>query len=169
MLGSFLLAAWPWPFMAKSGAVREWLTWGGDIERTGWNRAETALSKQTVGRLALKWKTQIDKQVSIEIESGASMLTGPLVAQGVPTRRERRPSCTRCRPRTRWRPSTRHRRHRLAAHDREHRRTREPGELDLHEYVDGHAGDRQGERHHLHDCGGWPLVRDGHRHRRSAR
>jgi outer membrane protein assembly factor BamB len=38
-----------------------------------------------VGRLALKWKTQIDKQVPIDIESGASMLTGPLVARGVRT------------------------------------------------------------------------------------
>ena len=71
---------------AQQGPAHEWLTWGGDIERTGWNRAESALSKKTVGQLALKWKTRIDKQVSIEIESGASMLTGPLVAQGVRTR-----------------------------------------------------------------------------------
>ena len=70
---------------AQSGRTREWLTWGGDIERTGWNRGETALSKQTVARLSLKWKTQIDKDVSIEIESGNSMLTAPLVAQGVRT------------------------------------------------------------------------------------
>lgn len=74
-----------WAVQAQSGRSREWLTWGGDIERTGWNRSETALSKQTVGRLALKWKTQIDKEVSIEIESGNSMLTAPLVAQGVRT------------------------------------------------------------------------------------
>ena len=70
---------------AQSGRSREWLTWGGDIERSGWNRGETTLSKQSVGRLALKWKTQIDKEVSIEIESGNSMLTTPLVAQGVRT------------------------------------------------------------------------------------
>ena len=66
--------------------LHEWLTWGGDIERTGWNREESALSKKTVGQLGLKWKTRIDKQVPIEIESGASMLTGPLVAQGIRTR-----------------------------------------------------------------------------------
>jgi outer membrane protein assembly factor BamB len=70
---------------AQPRPSHEWLTWGGDIERTGWNRAESALSKKTVGRLALKWKVQIDQQVPIEIESGASMLTGPLVAQGVRT------------------------------------------------------------------------------------
>ena len=74
-----------WAVQAQSARSREWLTWGGDAERTGWNRGESALSKQTVGRLALKWKTQIDKEVSIEIESGNSMLTTPLVAQGVRT------------------------------------------------------------------------------------
>ena len=81
----FCLGGISWAVQAQSGRTREWLTWGGDIERTGWNRGETALSKQTVGRLALKWKTQIDKEVSIEIESGNSMLTAPLVAQGVRT------------------------------------------------------------------------------------
>lgn len=70
---------------AQGGRTREWLTWGGDVERTGWNRSETTLSKQNVNRLGLKWKAQIDKAVSIEIESGNSMLTTPLVAQGVRT------------------------------------------------------------------------------------
>jgi outer membrane protein assembly factor BamB len=84
-----VLACWfasvSWSVYAQSGRSREWLTWGGDIERSGWNRGESALSKQSIGRLALKWKTQIDKEVSIEIESGNSMLTAPLVAQGVRT------------------------------------------------------------------------------------
>jgi outer membrane protein assembly factor BamB len=70
---------------AQSGGSREWLTWGGDAERSGWNRGEIALSKQSVRRLGLKWTAQIDKAVSIEIESGNSMLTTPLVAQGVRT------------------------------------------------------------------------------------
>jgi len=72
---------------AQGGRSREWLTWGGDAERSGWNRSETAISKQNVKRLALKWKTQIDKEVSIEIESGNSMLTAPLVAANVRTPR----------------------------------------------------------------------------------
>src|SRR2546423_7882131 len=63
----------------------EWLTWGGDAERSGWSRAETALSKTTVPNLELKWKTQIDKAPPIEIMSGASMLTAPLVVEGVRT------------------------------------------------------------------------------------
>jgi outer membrane protein assembly factor BamB len=70
---------------AQSSGPREWLTWGIDPERSGWNRNETTLSKQNVGRLALKWKAQIDKEVPIEIESGNSMLTAPLVAQGIRT------------------------------------------------------------------------------------
>lgn len=70
---------------AQGSRTREWLTWGGDAERTGWNRSETMLSKQNVSRLGLKWTAQIDKEVSIEIESGNSMLTTPLVAQGVRT------------------------------------------------------------------------------------
>jgi hypothetical protein len=72
---------------AQDARSREWLTWGVDPERSGWNRSETTISKQNVGRLALKWKTQIDKDVSIEIESGNSMLTAPLVAQNVRTPR----------------------------------------------------------------------------------
>ena len=63
---------------AQARRTREWLTWGGDVERSGWNRGETALSKTTVRNLELKWKTQIDKQVPVEIESGAAMLTAPL-------------------------------------------------------------------------------------------
>jgi outer membrane protein assembly factor BamB len=71
---------------AQRGTTHEWLTWGGDTERTNWNRAESVLSKKTVGHLALKWKTRIDKQAPpIDIESGASMLTGPLVAQQIRT------------------------------------------------------------------------------------
>ena len=56
-------------------------------ERTGWNRGETSNFETERRRLALKWKTQVDKEVSIEIESGNSMLTTPLVAQSVRTPR----------------------------------------------------------------------------------
>ena len=83
---AFCAGGMSWALHAQGGS-REWLTWGGGRERSGWNRGETALSKQSVGRLALKWKSQIDKEVSIEIESGNSMLTTPLVAQGIRTPR----------------------------------------------------------------------------------
>jgi outer membrane protein assembly factor BamB len=70
---------------AQGPRSREWLTWGGDAVRSGWNRGETSLTKNNIKGLELKWKTQIDKAVPIEIESGASMLTAPLVVEGVRT------------------------------------------------------------------------------------
>ena len=54
---------------AQARKTHDWLTWGGDPERSGWNRDETSLSRTTVRNLELKWKAQIDKQVPIEIES----------------------------------------------------------------------------------------------------
>ena len=82
LLASFFCFGQKRPVDRKS---QDWLTWGGDPERTSWNRNESILSKANVGNLELKWKAQIDKEVSIEIESGASMLTGPLVVNRVQT------------------------------------------------------------------------------------
>jgi outer membrane protein assembly factor BamB len=70
---------------AQTRRPHDWLTWGGDVERSGWNRIETILSKNTIRNLELKWKIQIDKNVPVDIESGASMLTAPLVVEGVRT------------------------------------------------------------------------------------
>ena len=36
----FCLGSVSWAVHAQTGKSREWLTWGGDIERTGWNRGE---------------------------------------------------------------------------------------------------------------------------------
>jgi outer membrane protein assembly factor BamB len=66
---------------------RDWLTWGGDAERTSWSRNETTISRTNVENLDLKWKTQIDKEVPIDIESGAAMLTAPLFVKNVKTSR----------------------------------------------------------------------------------
>src|SRR5215475_930392 len=55
----------------------EWLTWGYDQERTLWNRAEKALSKDNVGQLTLKWKTRIPTPASLVV---LQTLTAPLVA-----------------------------------------------------------------------------------------
>ena len=57
--------------------TNEWLTWGYDQERTGWNRAETTLSKDNVSQLELKWKTQLSTAPNEVI---LSTLTAPLVA-----------------------------------------------------------------------------------------
>ena len=129
---------------------------------------ESTLSKQNVGRLGLKWKTQIDKEVSIEIESGNSMLTTPLVAQGVRT-----PQGLKTVVYTLSAGNT------LAALDaatgaldlaplvRQHRRVQERAELDFAtQYVDGHSSDRQGEGHHLYAGGRRTTARHRPRHGR---
>jgi outer membrane protein assembly factor BamB len=60
----------------------DWLTFGGDAARTGWARNEKFLSKDSVSRLELKWKTQLDN-VPIQMNS----LTAPLIVENVITPR----------------------------------------------------------------------------------
>src|SRR5579864_4435997 len=67
---------------AQSTPARDWLTWGYDQERTGWNKGETILSRDNVSRLELKWSTQLSTQPK---ELVLSTLTAPLVAEGVRT------------------------------------------------------------------------------------
>ena len=63
-------------------ATNEWLTWGYDQERTGWNRAETSLNTKNVKGLKQIWSTQLgvplDKYVM-------STMTAPVVVAGVQT------------------------------------------------------------------------------------
>ena len=72
----------PMASYAQSTPVRDWLTWGYDQERTGWNKGETILSKDNVSRLELKWSTQLSTPPN---EVVLSTLTAPLVAEGVST------------------------------------------------------------------------------------
>jgi outer membrane protein assembly factor BamB len=83
--GLTLVSALSFLVHAQGRKPHDWLTWGGDIERSGWNRSETVLAKGNIRNLELKWKTQIDPGVPVDIESGASMLTAPLVVEGVRT------------------------------------------------------------------------------------
>ncbi len=69
------LALWVWP--AFAGSQNEWLTWGYDQERTGWNRAEAVLNKENVSQLQLEWKTQLSTAPK---EAVLSTMTSPLVA-----------------------------------------------------------------------------------------
>ena len=55
----------------------EWLTWGYDQERTGWNRFETVLNKDNVSQLEVKWRAQLSTPPK---EVVLSTLTAPLVA-----------------------------------------------------------------------------------------
>ncbi|MGD0964194.1 MAG: PQQ-binding-like beta-propeller repeat protein [Candidatus Acidiferrales bacterium] len=53
------------------------MTWGYDQQRSGWNQSETALNKDNVSHLELKWKSQLSTAPS---ELVLSTLTAPLVA-----------------------------------------------------------------------------------------
>ncbi|HWU54906.1 MAG TPA: PQQ-binding-like beta-propeller repeat protein, partial [Rhizomicrobium sp.] len=63
-------------------ATNEWLTWGYDQERTGWNRAETALSPKTVKGLKQIWSTQLNVPVDKYV---LSTMTAPVLVAGVQT------------------------------------------------------------------------------------
>ena len=43
----------------SAASANEWLTFGHDPERSGWNRDERALSPRTVSGLKLLWQTQL--------------------------------------------------------------------------------------------------------------
>ncbi|MGA2212151.1 MAG: PQQ-binding-like beta-propeller repeat protein [Bryobacteraceae bacterium] len=62
---------------ASAASQNEWLTWGYDQERTGWNQAETALNKDNVSQLQLLWKSQLSTTPK---ETVLSTMTAPLVA-----------------------------------------------------------------------------------------
>jgi outer membrane protein assembly factor BamB len=62
---------------AFAASPSEWLTWGYDQERTGWNQAETTLAPGNVAQLELKWKAQLPTPSS---EVVLSTLTAPLIA-----------------------------------------------------------------------------------------
>jgi hypothetical protein len=60
-----------------AAAQSEWLTWGYDQQRTGWNKSETTLTTDNVSRLELNWKVQLSTAPRDEV---LSTLTAPLVA-----------------------------------------------------------------------------------------
>ena len=60
----------------------DWPTWGYDAERTGWNRGEKTLSPANVGKLRVKWKTQLPIPLNDVV---LSTMTAPIVVAGVPT------------------------------------------------------------------------------------
>jgi glucose dehydrogenase len=51
-----------------------WTTFGGDPQRTGWNKTETDLTPETVKRLKLEWSVQLASEAK-----AMSNLTAPLV------------------------------------------------------------------------------------------
>jgi outer membrane protein assembly factor BamB len=67
---------------AQAPPASDWLTWGYDQERSGWNRAETTLSKENVSGLVLQWSAQLPIPPR---EIALSTVTAPLVVEGVTT------------------------------------------------------------------------------------
>src|SRR5712692_8409712 len=72
---------------AQAPPASDWLTWGYDQERSGWNRAETTLSKENVSGLVLQWSAHLSTPPR---EVALSTLTAPLVVEGVTTSQGRR-------------------------------------------------------------------------------
>jgi outer membrane protein assembly factor BamB len=76
------------PSSAQSGAApaapaaRDWLTWGYDQERTGWNRGETTLTPKNVSAMVLKWNTALG---IVPSDLVMSTLTSPVVVEGADT------------------------------------------------------------------------------------
>jgi outer membrane protein assembly factor BamB len=69
------------PGMAQGvPTISDWLTWGYDQQRTGWNRGETVLSKNSVGRMKLLWTAQLPIPTQ---PMSLSTLTAPIVVSGV--------------------------------------------------------------------------------------
>src|SRR3569833_1394274 len=60
-------------------AARDWITWGYDQERSGWNRGERTLSPKNVQGLRLKWKAQVSTAPKDVV---LSTLTAPIVVEG---------------------------------------------------------------------------------------
>lgn len=91
LLGS--LAVWNPASQAQGGKLADWLTDGGDIERTAWQRNETILSTTSVKNMKLLWKTKLDNEprqmhnlLPVLIASNVTTASGPkqiVLATGV--------------------------------------------------------------------------------------
>ena len=72
----------PVPVKVEVPATDEWLTWGYDPERTGWNRAEKTLNIKNVPGLRNVWTTQLSTPTELNT---LSTVTAPVIAGGVST------------------------------------------------------------------------------------
>ena len=54
--------SWSPNLQAQSGKLADWLTDGGDIERTAWQQNEHMLSTTSVKNMKLLWKTKLDNE-----------------------------------------------------------------------------------------------------------
>src|ERR1019366_10696965 len=80
-LSAFLLAL-IFPIAAAAQDAGDWPTWGHDQERSGWNRAETGLTKNSVSRLGVVWSMQLS---TLPTDIVLSTLTAPVGLADVST------------------------------------------------------------------------------------
>lgn len=66
----------------KPAIMDDWLTFGHDQQRTGWNNADTTFNTKNVSRLKLLWSTQLSAMPS---PHATQSLTEPVVVSGVQT------------------------------------------------------------------------------------
>jgi outer membrane protein assembly factor BamB len=87
--GAFFFCFLLLPGFAHSQGLQsqDWVTWGGNPARSGWVKGGIGISAGNVAGLELKWKAKIEEEVPVGIESGASMVTAPLVISNVNTAR----------------------------------------------------------------------------------
>ena len=79
-----LAAAWAQESHAQTAARANWLTDGGDAQRTSWQRHETLISPASVNALTLLWKVKLDNQQREMHNLFAPLVIGDLqVASGV--------------------------------------------------------------------------------------
>jgi outer membrane protein assembly factor BamB len=67
---------------ASEPATDDWLTYGYDPERTGWNRGETTLSKDNVSKLTVLWSTLLSTKPTPQ---ALATFSPPVVVSGVKT------------------------------------------------------------------------------------
>lgn len=66
--------------LGSYGLRADWLTFGGNPQRTGFSSEKTPISRQTAGSLTLDWKLKLDNQAK-ELNS----LTAPVIVESVYT------------------------------------------------------------------------------------
>jgi hypothetical protein len=66
--------------VSSSVLQADWPTFGGDPQRTGWNKSEDTISKENAKGIKLQWKIKLDNQ-----DRQLTSLTPPVVMEGVLT------------------------------------------------------------------------------------
>src|ERR1700731_253015 len=74
LAGIFLPAA-----HAQVGRVADWLTYGGDPQRTGWQKYETTINKESVKGFQLLWKLKLENEPKAMYSIFEPLIVGRLI------------------------------------------------------------------------------------------